>query len=105
MAIDLQRFLVSAEQGAGLAELQKAVVDALDIVRVYTKHPSRKEPDFEKPFTVKRGGTLADVAELIHKDLAQSLKFARVWGSQVHDGATVKGDYVLHDRDVVEIHS
>ena len=45
-----------------------------------------------------------EIAELIHKDFAKNLKFARVWGSQVHDGTTVKGDYVLHDRDIVELH-
>jgi uncharacterized protein len=32
------------------------------------------------------------------------LKFARVWGSAVHDATQVKGDYVLHDKDVVELH-
>ena len=56
-------------------------------------------------FTVPRGGTLQDVAELVHRDFADKLKSARVWGSQVHDGTTVKGDYVLHDKDVVELHT
>ena len=58
----------------------------------------------DQPFTIARGGTLQQVAELIHKDVASNLKHARVWGSQVHDGTSVKGDYVLADRDVVEIH-
>jgi hypothetical protein len=48
---------------------------------------------------------LLDVAELVHKDIARNLKFARVWGTHVHDGTVVKGDYVVHDKDVVEIHS
>ena len=69
-----------------------------------TKLPNKKEPDYEKPFTVPRGGTLLEIAKLIHKDLASNLKTARVWGSQVHDGTMVKGDYVLHDKDVVELH-
>ena len=29
---------------------------------------------------------------------------ARVWGTAVHDGTQVKSDYVLHDKDVVELH-
>ena len=74
------------------------------MVRVYTKLPTHKEPDFDRPFTVRRGGTLLDVAELIHKEFVTHLKHARVWGSAVHDGTTVKGDYVLHDKDVVELH-
>jgi hypothetical protein len=73
-------------------------------VRVYTKLPTAKAPDYEKPFTVRRGGTLGDVAALVHHDFAENLKFARVWGSRVHDGTTVKADYVVSDKDVVELH-
>ena len=57
----------------------------------------------EKPFTIRRGQTLQDLAVLIHKDFAK-FKSARVWGSAVHDGTTVKGDYVLSDQDIVELH-
>lgn len=73
-------------------------------MRVYTKLPTKKEPDYDKPFTIRRGGTLLEVAELVHRDFAQNLKSARVWGSQIHPGTTVKGDFVLHDKDVVELH-
>ena len=97
-------FQVSPETGAGLEELRNAIYAALDVVRVYTKHPKAKEPDFDKPYTVKRGSVLEDVALLIHKDLAHQLKHARVWGSEVHDGTVVKADYVLHDKDVIELH-
>jgi ribosome-interacting GTPase 1 len=44
------------------------------------------------------------MAGLVHKDFLESLKFARVWGSVVHDATVVKGDYVLHDKDIVELH-
>ena len=56
-------------------------------------------------FTVKRGRTVLDVAELIHKDMAATFKFARMWGHGVHDGTPVKGDHVVHDRDIAEIHA
>ena len=100
-----EEFVVSAETGQGNPLLQQAIFSALDVVRVYTKLPTAKEPDFDRPFTLRRGGTLADVAELIHKDLATRLRFARVWGAEVHDGTTVKPDYILHDKDVIEIHA
>jgi len=74
------------------------------VVRVYSKLPAAKQPDFERPFTVRRGSLLADVAALVHKDIAKNLKFARVWGAAVHDGTVVKGDYELRDKDVVELH-
>lgn len=101
---EFPEFVISAQEGTGLEELRPAIYQALDVVRVYTKAPHQKDPDLERPFTVRRGGTLLDVAELIHKDFLQNLKFARVWGSQVHDGTVVKGDYVLQDKDIVELH-
>jgi uncharacterized protein len=47
---------------------------------------------------------LLEMAGMVHKDFPEGLKHARVWGSAVHDGTQVKGDYVLHDQDVVELH-
>jgi len=102
--LEFEQFLISAKTGQGLDELRNAVYNALDVVRVYTKMPNKKEADYDRPYTIRRGGTLMDIAELIHKDFAENLKFARVWGSNVHDGTHVKGDYVVHDKDVVELH-
>jgi len=103
--IEFEEFIISAQHGAGLEQLRDAIYESLEVVRVYTKLPTNKKADYDKPFTIHRGGTLAEIAELIHKDIAHNLKFARVWGSAVHEGTTVKGDYVLHDKDVVEIHA
>ena len=96
--------MVSAEHGNGLEELRAAIYESMDVVRIYTKLPASKAPDLDRPFTIRRGGTLQEIAAMIHKDFAESLKYARVWGSQVHDGTTVKGDYVLHDKDIIELH-
>ena len=104
--LDFREFRISAEHGAGLEELRNAIYQALDVVRVYTKLPTKKEADYDKPFTLKRGGTLLEVAELVHRDLAANFKYARVWGSAVlAPGTQMKGDYIIHDKDVVEIHA
>jgi ribosome-interacting GTPase 1 len=87
-----------------MEQLRDAIYKVLDVVRVYTKLPTSKEPDLDRPFTVRRGDTLLDLAGQVHKDYVEGLKFARVWGSAVHDGTQVKGDYVLHDQDIVELH-
>ena len=102
--LDFPEYVISALHGTGLEPLRDAIYRPLDVVRVYTKLPNKKEPDYDRPFTIRRGGTLLEIAEMIHKDFAQNLKYARVWGSHVHDGTMVKGDYVLHDKDVVELH-
>ncbi len=102
--LDFPEYPISAEQGTGLEALRDAIYRSLDVVRVYSKLPTAKQPDLQRPFTFRRGSTVLDMAEEVHKELAKNLKFARVWGSAVHDGTVVKGDYVLQDKDVVELH-
>lgn len=94
---------VSSETREGYDRLGRTAFDALDIIRVYSKEPS-KEPDMEQPFTLRKGSTVADLAEKIHKDIAAGLKYARVWGTSAHDGQSVRGKHVLEEGDVVEIH-
>ena len=96
---------VSAESGLRLDELRKWTFEKLDMVRVYTKHPKQKEPDMSKPFTIKRGETLVEVAELVHHEMAAALKGARVWGKSLHAGTPVKPDYQPEDKDVVELNA
>jgi hypothetical protein len=79
---------VSAEQGAGLDRLGALLMHGLQIVRVYTKIPG-KPADREQPYTLFAGETVEDLARLIHRDLAASLRHARVWGSAKFDGQQV----------------
>lgn len=102
--LDFREFTVSAEDESTLEELRNEIYKAMDAVRVYTKLPSAKEADMDRPFTVKRGSTLTEMAAHVHKDYAKGLKYAKVWGKAVHDGTTVKGDYELQDGDIVELH-
>jgi hypothetical protein len=95
---------VSSVSGVALDDLRRRTFEALDIIRVYTKEPG-KPADRSAPFTLPRGSTVADLATRIHKDLAASMKFARVWGPSAFDGATVHSEHVLAEGDVVEIHS
>jgi len=94
----------SAKTGQGLGDLGRRLVRNLGIVRVYTKTPG-KPPAREHPFTLRRGQTVEDVARLVHKDIAQSLKYARVWGKSGFDGQHVGREHRLEDGDVVELHA
>jgi ribosome-interacting GTPase 1 len=104
LPLDLPEYVTSAEHGTGLEALRAAIYEALGVVRVYTKLPTHKEPDRERPFTVRTGSTVLDVAEQVHKDFVEKFKFARVWGAKVHPGTVVKADHVVADRDIVELH-
>jgi 50S ribosomal subunit-associated GTPase HflX len=94
---------VSASTGHGLGKIGPWLFDHLGIVRVYTKVPGRP-PDLDRPFTLRRGQTVEDVAELVHKDIAQSLKYARVWGKSGFDGQHVGRHHPVADGDAIELH-
>jgi ribosome-interacting GTPase 1 len=96
--------VVSATTGLGLGEIGPFLFGQLGIVRVYTKVPGRP-PDRDRPFTVRRGQTVGDVARLVHRDLERSLKYARVWGKSGFDGQHVGRGHSLADGDVVELHA
>jgi ribosome-interacting GTPase 1 len=95
---------VSATTGAGLAEVGAWLFGHLGIVRVYTKAPG-KPAEKDRPFTLRSGQTIEDVARLVHKDLAHTLKFARVWGKTGIPGQHVGREHKLADGDVVELHT
>jgi ribosome-interacting GTPase 1 len=95
---------VSAETGQGLPEIGGWLFGHLGIVRVYTKTPG-KPAEKERPFTLRRGQTIEDVARLVHKDLAHSLKYARVWSRTGIQGQHVGREHPVADGDVVELHT
>ncbi len=94
---------ISATEGEGLEELRGKIYEVLDIIRVYTKAPGKK-PDPNDPIILKRGSTLADAAEAVHKDFRTRMKYARIWGSGKHDGVMARRDHVLEDGDIIELH-
>jgi ribosome-interacting GTPase 1 len=94
---------LDAESGHGLEELRTALYRLLNVIRIYSKKPG-KPADMEAPFTCPAGSTLLQLAELIHRDFAEKLKSARIWGTGVFDGQSVQRDHVLHDKDIVELH-
>jgi len=95
---------VSCEKKLGLERLGETLFAALGVIRVYTKEPGAKEPS-QRPFTLRRGATLADLARSIHTDFMRDFAFARVWAERlVFSPQKVGVGFVLKDGDVVEIH-
>jgi ribosome-interacting GTPase 1 len=94
---------VSAETGAGLDGLGAFLFEHLGVVRVYTKIPGHP-PDLSRPFTVRRGQTVEDVATLIHKDLVATLRWARLWRGEI-EGLQVGKHHEVEDGDILEIHT
>ncbi len=94
---------VSVKSRANLDILKEKVFQSLQVIRIYTKIPGRKE-DLDKPYVLPYGSTVFDAAKVIHNELADRMKYARLWGSEKYDGQRVERDHVLEDRDIIEIH-
>ena len=102
--LDFEVLPVSVESGQGLDEIGPLLFERLQVVRVYTKVPG--EPaDMGRPFTLRKGQTVFDLAGLVHKDIARGFKYARLWGDESFDGQQVGRDHVVADGDVIEIHA
>jgi ribosome-interacting GTPase 1 len=93
---------ISVATHAGLEALKVAVWRRLQMVRVYSKPPG-KPVDRSAPFVLPQGYTVADLAERVHREIAEKMQFARVWGGKL-EGQRVARDFELRDRDVVELH-
>jgi ribosome-interacting GTPase 1 len=85
-----------------IVDLKDQLFLVLDLVLVFTKKPG-KEADMSDPLALPKGSTIFDLAKLLHKDFAKNLKFAKVWGSTKFPGQTVGPDFVLKNKDIVEI--
>lgn len=100
---NLETLAVSARIRQGLDDLFRRLWQLLGRVRIYAKQPGQP-PDMTKPFTLPAGSSIADFARLIHRDLPERMKYARLWGHGRFEGQQMHKTEVLHDRDVVEIH-
>ena len=95
---------VSCEAKFGLDKLGSEIFEMLDIIRLYTKEPNDRFPS-EKPFTVRKGSTVFDLARRIHSDFYKQFSYAKVWSKRLRfSPQKVGGTFTLEDGDTVEIH-
>ena len=101
---DFPCLFVSIKNQSNIQELRKIIFQGLRVIRVYTKTPGKKS-DLTKPYVLSFGTTVIDAARTIHKELAETIKFARLWGSDKYDGQRVERDHIMEDGDIIEIHT
>lgn len=75
----------------------------LDLIRVYTKAPG-ESVDLKDPIVLKKGSLVIDAARSIHKDFANNLKYARLWGKDKFKGQKVEREHILEEGDILEFH-
>ena len=95
---------VSCKAKSGLEKLGSEIFGMLDVIRVYTKEPNERFPS-KKPFTIRKGSTILDLAKRIHSDFYKQFSYAKVWSKRLRfSPQKVGGSFTLEDGDTVEIH-
>ena len=92
---------ISADNDINLELLKETMFEKLDLIRLYMR-PKGEDPDFEEPLIIKKGSTIEDVADKIHRDLKKDLRFTRVWGKSVKFGGQKVGlSHQPVDEDII----
>jgi len=92
---------ISAEKGLNLDKLKREIFKKLEIIRVYPKRHGQK-PD--RPLIMKRGSTVGDVCEKLHKEIKEKFKYAILSGKSARFDSQIVGlNHVLEDGDVLTI--
>jgi len=94
---------VAAEKDEGMKELKEMIYQRLELINVYTKRKG-EEVDLGEPLVVRKGTTMGEVCERLHRDLKKEFRYAMVWGKSVkHQPQRVGLKHVLVDDDIVQI--
>ena len=101
---EMKILAVSCKAKFGLEKLGSEIFEMLDIIRVYTKEPNERFPS-KKPFTIRKGFTILDLAKRIHSDFYKQFSYAKVWSKRLRFSPQKVGrTFTLEDGDTVEIH-
>ncbi|EIM92692.1 developmentally regulated GTP-binding protein [Stereum hirsutum FP-91666 SS1] len=105
LAHDDHTVVISCEMGLNLEYLIERIWDDLDLVRVYTKKRGA-HPDLDDPVCMRKGSTIEDVCNGIHRSLVPNFRYAIVWGKSSKfspHGQKVGMAHLVQDEDVVSI--
>ena len=94
---------ISADKKLNIDALKEEIFDRVDLIRVYLK-PQGRKADMEDPLVIRRGSTVIDACEKLHREFVKNFRHAKIWGTSVKfPGQKVGPDHVLEDEDVLRI--
>lgn len=98
--------LVSCAKNQGIEELKEAIFQQLGFIRIFLKEIN-KQPDLDEPLILRKGATIKNVCEKIHRTLLKKFKYVRIWGKTAKfPGQQIqKLDKEITDGDIIEVHS
>jgi len=97
--------VISCEMDLNLDHLIGRIWDELGLVKVYTKKRG-VHPDLDDPICLRRGATIEDVCNGIHRSLGPNFRYGLVWGKSSKfspHAQKVSLQHQVADEDVVSI--
>ena len=83
--------------------MKERIYNELQFIRIYLR-PKGGETDFKEPLIVRKGNTVADVCNKLHRNMKKDFRFGLVWGKSVKfGGQRVSLNHVLIDEDVLTV--
>ena len=94
---------ISAPTKKGIAKLKRRIYTSLEFISVFMK-PQGEKADLDEPMVVRRGTTITEICQRLHRDFVRKFRYSQVWGpSAKFPGQTVGLNHQVKDKDVVSI--
>ena len=94
---------VSAPTGKGVEKLKKQIYNSLAFISIFMK-PQGEKADLEEPMVVRKGTSVAEICQRLHRDFIRKFRYSQVWGpSAKFPGQTVGLNHKVKDQDIVSI--
>lgn len=94
---------ISADKELNLEAVKDVVYEALDFIRIYLK-PQGGPADMEEPLIVRKGTTVGDICDHLHRDFRRKFRYSQVWGTSAkHPGQRAGLEHVLDDKDILTL--
>ena len=94
---------VAAPTGKGIEKLKKQIYNSLEFISIFMKRQGEKA-DLEEPMVVRRGTSIAEICQRLHRDFVRKFRYSQVWGpSAKFPGQTVGLNHEVKDQDIVSI--
>ena len=94
---------VAAPTGVGIEKLKEQIYESLEFVSIYLK-PQGEKADLEEPMVVRKGTTITEICQRLHRDFVRKFRYSQIWGpSAKFPGQTVGLNHKVRDGDIVSI--
>lgn len=96
--------LISAKNQKNFDSLKQSIFEKLGLIKIFMKEVGKKA-DFEEPVIIRKGATVGEVCNKLHRGFLKRFRFCRIWGrSAKFPGQRFKANHVIEDGDVVQLH-